>query len=179
MNYQSPCPHCGNSIPSAQATFCPSCGRRLRLSDHRRSSWPSVILALVVFACGLGVYQFSTTTTTTAPPATVPPRSAIWTPSAPPASPPPLLQPTAQESPLPVKPGRPSSPVAPSLADEAESARELPAEEDETETTVYVTRTGHKYHRAGCRYLSRSMIPMSLEDARAQYDPCSICQPPE
>jgi micrococcal nuclease len=44
--------------------------------------------------------------------------------------------------------------------------------------TVYVTRTGEKYHRAGCRYLARSQIPMSLPDAAARYGPCSVCRPP-
>jgi len=44
--------------------------------------------------------------------------------------------------------------------------------------TVYVTRTGTKYHRAGCRYLARSQIPMSLKEAAARYGPCSVCKPP-
>ena len=45
--------------------------------------------------------------------------------------------------------------------------------------TVYVTRTGAKYHRAGCSYLRRSSIPMTLEEARAAgYTPCSRCGPP-
>lgn len=44
--------------------------------------------------------------------------------------------------------------------------------------TVYVTRTGAKYHRDGCRYLSKSKIPISLEDARRRYGPCSVCRPP-
>ena len=45
--------------------------------------------------------------------------------------------------------------------------------------TVYITRTGAKYHRAGCRYLSKSMIPISLKDAVARgYAPCSVCNPP-
>lgn len=47
------------------------------------------------------------------------------------------------------------------------------------ETTVYVTRTGAKYHRDGCRYLSRSRIPMSLSDAKLSYSACSICRPPQ
>jgi micrococcal nuclease len=47
------------------------------------------------------------------------------------------------------------------------------------ETTVYVTRTGAKYHRDGCRYLSRSRIPMSLSDAKQSYSACSICRPPQ
>ncbi len=44
--------------------------------------------------------------------------------------------------------------------------------------TVYITRTGSKYHQAGCRYLSRSMIPISLENAKQRYGPCSVCTPP-
>ena len=42
-------------------------------------------------------------------------------------------------------------------------------------TLVYITRTGAKYHRDGCRYLSASKIPISLTDAKRQYSPCSIC----
>jgi len=35
-----------------------------------------------------------------------------------------------------------------------------------------------KYHRDGCRYLSKSKIPISLSDAQAQgYEPCSVCRP--
>jgi hypothetical protein len=46
-------------------------------------------------------------------------------------------------------------------------------------TTVYITRTGEKYHRSGCRYLSQSKIAISLADAKARgYTPCSVCDPP-
>jgi hypothetical protein len=45
-------------------------------------------------------------------------------------------------------------------------------------TTVYVTRTGAKYHTASCRYLSRSQIPMALGEASKRFSPCSICRPP-
>lgn len=44
--------------------------------------------------------------------------------------------------------------------------------------TVYVTKTGEKYHRDGCRYLSKSKIPISLDNAKALYTPCSVCNPP-
>lgn len=44
--------------------------------------------------------------------------------------------------------------------------------------TVYVTKTGAKYHRDGCKHLSKSKIPMSLEEARGRYEPCSACSPP-
>lgn len=44
--------------------------------------------------------------------------------------------------------------------------------------TVYVTKTGSKYHTAGCRYLRSSSIPMALSDAIKYYSPCSVCKPP-
>ena len=45
--------------------------------------------------------------------------------------------------------------------------------------TVYITKTGKKYHRDGCRYLSKSRIPISLADAESEgYGPCSVCNPP-
>lgn len=47
------------------------------------------------------------------------------------------------------------------------------------ELTVYVTRTGSKYHRAGCRYLRQSCIPMKLSEAKKFYEPCSVCNPPQ
>ena len=52
--------------------------------------------------------------------------------------------------------------------------------EDTKTVTVYVTKTGKKYHRDGCRSLSRSKIPMTLKDAKAQgYTACLVCRPPE
>ncbi len=47
-----------------------------------------------------------------------------------------------------------------------------------TDTTVYITKTGSKYHRSGCRYLSKSQIPIPLSRARSAYDACSRCNPP-
>lgn len=45
--------------------------------------------------------------------------------------------------------------------------------------TVYITKTGNKYHRDGCRYLSESKIPISLEEAISSgYTPCNVCKPP-
>ena len=47
-------------------------------------------------------------------------------------------------------------------------------------STVYITRTGRKYHQGSCHYLRRSKIPISLSDAKARgYTPCSVCGPPE
>lgn len=47
------------------------------------------------------------------------------------------------------------------------------------QTTVYVTRTGKKRHRDGCRHLSVSRIAIPLEEAANEYEPCSVCRPPK
>jgi hypothetical protein len=49
----------------------------------------------------------------------------------------------------------------------------------DTSPIVYVTATGDHYHRAGCRYLSHSSYPLTLNQAiRDGYDNCSVCRPP-
>ena len=51
---------------------------------------------------------------------------------------------------------------------------ETPAPKQES-VTVYVTRTGKKYHTAECRW---GYTAISLEDAKKRYGPCSRCSPP-
>jgi len=46
-------------------------------------------------------------------------------------------------------------------------------------TIVYITDSGECYHRAGCRYLAHSKIPITLAKAKAEgYRPCKVCKPP-
>lgn len=46
------------------------------------------------------------------------------------------------------------------------------------EITVYITKTGSKYHRGRCRYLRKSKYPISLQKAKEQgYLPCKVCRP--
>ncbi len=48
-----------------------------------------------------------------------------------------------------------------------------------SDRTVYVTQSGTKYHRESCSALSRSKLPLSLENAIGKgYLPCGICHPP-
>lgn len=43
---------------------------------------------------------------------------------------------------------------------------------------VHTTKTGECYHRAGCRSLSRSDIPMTRAEAEAKgLRPCKVCKP--
>lgn len=50
--------------------------------------------------------------------------------------------------------------------------------EESREDMVHITRTGTKYHQAGCRYLDESDIEIRREDALARgYEPCGFCKP--
>ncbi len=58
------------------------------------------------------------------------------------------------------------------------------AKDDDGQTsqagTVYVTKTGKKYHKEGCSSLRGSQISMALTDAKQkEYTPCSRCNPPQ
>lgn len=56
----------------------------------------------------------------------------------------------------------------------------LSAATDQQTVTVYVTNTGKRYHRDGCRSLRKSRIPISLDDAKKKgYTACGICRPPQ
>jgi hypothetical protein len=53
-------------------------------------------------------------------------------------------------------------------------------QQDNQAQTVYITRSGKKYHSDGCRYLTASKIAISLKDAKAKgYTACKVCHPPE
>jgi hypothetical protein len=53
----------------------------------------------------------------------------------------------------------------------------LLAQQDPATVTVYITRTGAKYHRDSCRYLRQSKIATTLKDAVARgFGPRSVCK---
>ncbi len=62
-------------------------------------------------------------------------------------------------------------PIASMLPKYESKTKQLKQKED----IVYITKTGSKYHRLGCRYLRRSSIPISLKKAKEYYTPCSVC----
>jgi methylphosphotriester-DNA--protein-cysteine methyltransferase len=44
--------------------------------------------------------------------------------------------------------------------------------------TVYITKTGKKYHRASCQYLKKSQYAIAIKEAvDREYTPCSVCEP--
>lgn len=49
-----------------------------------------------------------------------------------------------------------------------------------SQVSIFITKTGEKYHVEGCSGLSRSKIPITLKEAKAQgYGPCGLCHPPK
>lgn len=53
-------------------------------------------------------------------------------------------------------------------------------EQNKQGTTVYITKSGEKYHSDGCRSLSKSKIPIDLSNAKSKgYAPCNVCNPPQ
>ena len=59
-----------------------------------------------------------------------------------------------------------------------QARRGLWSAEQPKAATVYITRTGAKYHLvAVVRYLKYSRIPITLEKAKQSYTPCSVCRP--
>ena len=69
-----------------------------------------------------------------------------------------------------------SSPAAP--ADSAQEDSPSVAPGDRGQDIVHATRTGQRYHRAGCRHLAKSDIPMSRQEAEAKgLTPCGTCKP--
>jgi hypothetical protein len=69
-------------------------------------------------------------------------------------------------------------PLAPIASGNGHAFVAVAAQADPSTITVYITKTGEKYHRDGCRYLSRSRIAMSLKEAAKRFEPCKVCRPP-
>lgn len=86
----------------------------------------------------------------------------------------PKPEPNRNESPAP----EPVPVVTPGAVPASTPAAPETKKPDQQTITVYGTRTGSKYHRAGCSYL-KSSISMTLEEAtRKGLTPCSRCNPP-
>lgn len=103
-----------------------------------------------------------------------------------------VSQPNSEQSPAPVKDTTPavsqSSAPTPTVSSTPAPTQTAPPtvtpapapKQTPQAVTVYITKTGKKYHRDGCRYLSQSKIPISLSNAQNQgYGPCSVCNPPQ
>ena len=49
---------------------------------------------------------------------------------------------------------------------------------NKVEQTVFITRTGERYHLGDCRYLRQSKIAIKKSEATSRgYTPCKVCRP--
>jgi len=89
----------------------------------------------------------------------------------------PALSATQREEPKP-KPD-PEPEPEPNATDEGEQdAEQAPAPEPDADV-VYVTRSGSKYHRVGCRHLTDSAAERSRSEVASTHEPCKVCEPDE
>ncbi len=52
------------------------------------------------------------------------------------------------------------------------------AKSNSNDTIVYITKSGKKYHRPGCRFLGENPIAITIEEAKQKgYQPCKTCFP--
>lgn len=90
----------------------------------------------------------------------------------------PIEQDEPEEVPLFVEPEEPEEIEPPVVETPVETpVQEEPVYQEPVEPTVYVTNSGSKYHRDGCKHLNDSKIAISLSSAKARYEPCSNCNP--
>lgn len=53
----------------------------------------------------------------------------------------------------------------------------VPTSEDTSQSRVYVSQSGNKFHRKDCRFTDAGMRSISLAEALKAYTPCAICKP--
>ncbi len=70
--------------------------------------------------------------------------------------------------------------AAQAQAEAQAQAQQQQQQQDQNQETVYITPSGSKYHRQGCRTLSRTKnpTPMTKQEAiNAGYEACGVCNP--
>lgn len=75
-----------------------------------------------------------------------------------------------------------ATPISTAPSQIVEEAQEYPtydiADVYDIADTVYVTRTGKRFHRGSCRYVkSDGATPLPRDEATKNYTPCKVCKP--
>ncbi len=159
MNIKVKCKKCGNDM-DLNAKFCPHCGAKVKHPLYEKW-WFWLIVAFVMLNIFLAISDDESANN--APDSTPTVETFQPTPSITP-TPVPTIAPTPTLTPTPT----PAPTVTPTPIPIAETG--------ENSITVYVGKTGTKYHSKSCGTLKGKGIPMSLDDAKASgYTPCQKC----
>ncbi len=92
--------------------------------------------------------------------------------------------PSPRDTPLPITRSQPSRTIRTTVPPASRPPMPVPrqststAPTDLSDTTVYITNHGDKYHRGTCHYLKSSRNAIDLSRARGSYAPCTKCRPP-
>ena len=78
-----------------------------------------------------------------------------------------------------LKQRRQAAAQAQAQAEAQQQAQATAQAQQNDDPTVYITNTGGKYHRAGCRFLKQSQIEKHLSEVKGVYGPCGVCNPPQ
>jgi len=82
------------------------------------------------------------------------------------------------KSPTPYQPQTTPAPT-PAATDSGSGSSDSSDSSGSDSTVVYITRTGQRYHKDGCRHLSRSKIESTISAAKSQgLTACGTCRPP-
>jgi len=49
--------------------------------------------------------------------------------------------------------------------------------DEKADVKVFVTRSGTKFHVAGCKFVDKDSTAISLADTKGKYEPCAVCKP--
>lgn len=88
----------------------------------------------------------------------------------------PTQEPTPEPTPIPTPEPTPVPTPVPTAPPAAKNSAAVSSETDKSEKTVYIGKTGTKYHKQSCRTLKGNGRPISLEEAKKQgRQPCKVC----
>lgn len=108
-------------------------------------------------------------------------QKGIWSPSSPSASPTAPRASDNRTNPPAPEPGdgRPPTTSGGGAAPKTGGGDAAANRVDLRSITVYITKSGKKYHRQDCQHVRKSAQAISLEDAlKKGYEPCKRCNPP-
>lgn len=193
------CRSCGEEVPSYSA-FCLHCGSKIAIqqavpltaksSVKKRKYLPWIALGVAFYVALIVSLSSSTVPRQSVTLSLMPsPTATPFEPLTPVEALSPLLKRSAKAAsksriaPTPVDKSESttlyrSAPKSPTATQSAVSAAITAPQSKQAEATFYTTRTGARYHRAGCRHLRQSSYPTTQAAAEASgYTPCRVCYP--
>ncbi|MFK7758661.1 MAG: thermonuclease family protein [Phycisphaerales bacterium] len=101
-------------------------------------------------------------------------RKGVWSPAPKPVRKP-VLKPESKPSAR--TEVSPKSEEQPSATPTQQGKEATNPEQTNTDTHVYVTQSGSKYHTKDCRHVKNGAVSKALEEVQDSHQPCKVCNP--